>query len=155
MTAAFGCQGSTTASIVATHNGVRMNADAQDMIATTERVFAALGDNDQTRLNELLCEDFHAFENGVQVTGRELLDLMSRYHAEGRRYRWSVNSPQVESQGNLGILVYVNSGSITESGSSDPIPMSWLETVLLRRRPAGWRVAFLHSTRSATVQHAA
>jgi hypothetical protein len=132
-----------------------VNADAQDMIATIERIFTALGDNDHDRLNELLCEGFHAFENGVQVTGRQLLDLMSRYHAEGRRYRWSVNSPQVESQGNVGVLVYVNNGSIAESVASDPIPMSWLETALLRRKASGWRLAFLHSTRSAATQRAA
>ena len=47
-----------------------MHADAQDMIATIEAIFAALGDNDRVRLNALLCEDFHAFENGVRVTGR-------------------------------------------------------------------------------------
>lgn len=132
-----------------------MKADAQDMIATIERIFNAIGDNDHERLNELLCEDFHAFENGIQVTGRQLLDLMSRYHAEGRRYRWSVNSPQVEWQGNLGVLVYVNNGSITESAASEPIPMSWLETAVLRREASGWRLAFLHSTRSAAAQRAA
>jgi len=123
------------------------------MIATIEQMFAALGDNDRVRLNELLCEDFHAFENGVRVTGRELLDLMSRFHAEGRRYQWSVNSPQAESQGDLGVLIYVNNGSISESGSSTP--MSWLETALLRRQPSGWRLAFLHSSRTAGVPHAA
>jgi hypothetical protein len=132
-----------------------MHADAQDMIATIEQVFAALGENDHVRLNELLCEDFHAFENGVRVTGRELLDLMSRFHAEGRRYQWSVNSPQAERQGNLGVLVYVNEGSITESETSIPTPMSWLETALLRRHTSGWRLAFLHSTRSAVAQRAA
>ena len=132
-----------------------MNADAQDMIATIERIFTALGDNDHVCLNELLCEDFHAFEDGVQVTGRQPLDLMNRYHAEGRRYRWSVNSPQIESQGDLGVLVYVNNGSITESVASDPIPMTWLETALLRRKATGWRLAFLHSTRSAATQRAA
>jgi ketosteroid isomerase-like protein len=125
------------------------------MVATIERIFAALGANDHVRLNQLLCEDFHAFENGVHVTGRELLDLMSRYHAEGRRYRWSVNSPQVELQGNLGVVVYVNHGSITETAGADPIPMSWLETVLLRRQGSDWRVAFLHSTRAAQAQRAA
>jgi hypothetical protein len=132
-----------------------MNDDAQDMIATIEGIFTALGDNDHVRLSELLCEDFHAFENGVQVTGRQLLDLMSSYHAEGRRYRWSVNSPQAQSQGNLGVLVYVNNGSITESPVSDPIPTSWLETALLRREAARWRLAFLHSTRSAAAPPAA
>jgi hypothetical protein len=66
-----------------------------------------------------------------------------------------VNLPEAQSQGNLGTLVYVNIGSITESVASDPFPMSWLETALLRRQPSGWRLAFLHSTRSAAVQPAA
>ena len=77
---------------------------------------------------------------------------MSTLHAQGRRSRWSVNSPQIESQGDLGVVVYVNQGSITEAAGSDPMPTSWLETVLLRRQAPGWRLAFLHSTRSAAAQ---
>ena len=64
-----------------------MNADAQEMIATIERAIVAIGDDDQAHLKEILCEDFHAFENGIRMTSRELLEAMSRYHAEGRRYR--------------------------------------------------------------------
>jgi hypothetical protein len=132
-----------------------LNADEQEIVATLEGIFAALGENDHVRLDQLLCADFQAFENGVHVTGRELMDLMSKYHAEGRRYRWSVNSPQFELQGDLGAVVYFNHGSITEAAGSAPIPMSWLETVLLRRQASGWRVAFLHSTRTAATQSAA
>ena len=124
-----------------------MSADAEEIVATIERVFLAIGDNDRNRLEEMLCEDFHAFENGVRMTGRELLETMSRYHAEGRRYRWSVNAPQAEVHGSLGFLAYVNRGSITAAPGREPMPMSWLETVLLRREDSGWRLAFLHSTR--------
>ena len=123
-----------------------MSTDAQEMISAIERVFAAIGHDDQILLKEILCDDFHAFENGVPMTGRELLEIMSRYHAEGRRYQWSVNSAQVEAHGNLGVVMYVNCGSITMP-SSDAIPMSWLETVVLRCERASWRLAFLHSTR--------
>jgi len=123
-----------------------MSAEAQDMVATIERAFVAIGNDDQPGLKEIFCEDFHAFENGISMTGRELFELMSKYHAQGRRYRWSVNSPQIEVQGNLGVVVYVNRGFISETGS-DPTPMSWLETVLLRRQGFRWRLAFLHSTR--------
>jgi ketosteroid isomerase-like protein len=126
-----------------------LNPEAQELVATIERVFVAIGSDDQMRLNEVLCEDFHAFENGARVTRRELLDLMSTYHAKGRRYQWSVTSPQIEVQGDLGVVVYVNLGSITEVPGSDPIPMSWLETVLLRRQESRWRLAFLHSTRTS------
>jgi len=127
--------------------GDRLNAEAQEMIATIERAFVAIGDNDQARLKEILCEDFHAFENGIPMTGRELVEAMSRYHAEGRRYRWSVNSPQIEVQGSLGVVVYVNRGSIAEAQDSEPTPMSWLESVVLRCQESRWRLAFLHSTR--------
>jgi ketosteroid isomerase-like protein len=126
-----------------------LNPEGQELVATIERVFAAIGDDDQIRLNEVLCEDFHAFENGARMTRRELLDLMSKYHSEGRRYRWSVISPQIEVQGDLGVVVYVNHGSITEAPGSDPLPISWLETVLLRRQESRWRLAFLHSTRTS------
>ena len=132
-----------------------LNTEAQDMVATIEGVFAALGNDDHKRINDLLCEDFHAYENGSQMTGRELLDLMSRYYAQGKRYRWSVNSPQIEVQGSLGVIVYVNHGSIAETPGSEPTPVSWLETVLLRRQESGWRLAFLHSTRVKVAQSAA
>ena len=132
-----------------------MNTDAQDVVATIERVFTALGCNDHTRIDDLLCEDFHAYENGSRMTGRQLLDLMSKYYVQGKRYRWSVNSPQIEVQGSLGVVVYVNHGSIAEAPGSEPNPMSWLETVLLRRQESGWRLAFLHSTRVKSAQSAA
>jgi len=129
-----------------------VNTEAQQMIAAIERMYAAVGENDQEVLNEVLCQDFHAFENGVHMAGRELLDLMSKVYAEGKRYRWSVNSPQVEMQGSLGAVVYVNHGSVVEQAGSDPIPLSWLETVLLRREQTGWRIAFVHSTRIKLTQ---
>jgi len=134
---------------------MRLNTDAEDMIGTIERLHAAVGDDDRARIDELLCRDFHAFENGVEMTGRELLDTMSRYYAMGKRYRWSVNAPQIEVQGNLGAVVYVNHGSIVEAPGVDPVPQSWLETVLLRRQDSGWRVAFLHSTRHKPARSAA
>jgi hypothetical protein len=49
----------------------------------------------------------------------------------------------------FGVVVYVNHGSITEAPGSDPLPMSWLETVLLRHQESRWRPVFLHSTRAS------
>lgn len=128
-----------------------MTTDANDMIEVIQRMYAAIGENDRVRLNEILCEDFHVFENGVHMTGHELLDLMGKSYAAGRRYCWSVASPQVETQGDLGAVVYLNVGSVTEARGAEPVPVSWLETVLLRRQSGSWRVAFLHSTRTKTV----
>jgi hypothetical protein len=125
-----------------------LSTDEQDIIRTLERVYAAVGDDDRASLDGLLCRDFHAFESGVHMTGRELLDLMSKYYAAGRRYRWSVTESQVEVQGGLGVIVYVNQGSIAEAPGAEPTPMSWLETALMRRDQSGWRMAFLHSTRT-------
>lgn len=125
-----------------------MTTDQQTAVETIERMYAALGVDDRPGLDGMLSEDFHAFENGVAMSGRELLDLLSQDYAAGKRYRWSVTEPQVEIDGDFGAVVYVNHGSIVESAGTEPIPLSWLETVLLRRDGARWRVAFLHSTRT-------
>jgi len=125
-----------------------LNSEAHALVEAIEQVQAALAANDRARLDELLCSDFHSFENGVRMSGGELLELMSGYYARGKRYRWSVNSPQVEVQGNLGSVVYVNHGSIVEAPGVSPAPQSWLESVVLRREGSAWRLAFLHSTRT-------
>jgi hypothetical protein len=118
-------------------------------------MYEAVANDDQLRLHQLLCQDFHAFENGVHMSGRELLGLMSEYYVAGKRYKWSVNSPQVEVVGGLGAVVYVNHGSVAEAPGAEPTPLSWLETVLLRREESGWRIAFLHSTRTKVPQRMA
>ena len=125
-----------------------MNSEAHALVAAIEQVQAALAANDRARLDELLCPDFHAFENGVHMSGRELLEVMSSYYARGKRYRWSVSSPQVELQGTLGTVVYVNHGSIVEAPGASAVAQSWLESVVLRREGSAWRLAFLHSTRT-------
>ena len=124
-----------------------MTPENQELVATIDEMFAALGRNDGVRLEEILCPDFHAFENGVAMSGPELLGLMSELHAAGKCYRWSVRSPKIERQGSLGAVAYLNRGFISDTPDSEPVPTSWLETVLLRREAGRWRVAFLHSTR--------
>ena len=61
-----------------------MSTHAADIIGTIERLQAAVGADDRARVDELLCRDFHAFENGAPMTGRELLDAMSRHYAKGQ-----------------------------------------------------------------------
>ena len=135
--------------VVATHGASRLNSEAQELVGTIERVQSALAANDRARLDELLCHDFHAFENGVHMSGQELLEVMSKYHAAGKRYKWSVTSPQVEVQGNLGVVIYENHGFIVEARDAKPVAQSWLESVVLRRQGSAWRLAFLHSNRTA------
>jgi ketosteroid isomerase-like protein len=125
-----------------------LTSDAAEVIATIERTFRAIGDADPGALCDLVCDGFHAFENGVPMPGHELLAAMRRYHAQGTTYRWSVTSPQVDVAGDLAVAVYVNKGSIREAPDVDPVPMSWLETVVLRRQQSRWRIAFVHSTRT-------
>jgi hypothetical protein len=125
-----------------------VTSEEHALVAAIEQVQAALAANDRARLDELLCADFHAFENGVHMSGRELLEVMSGYCARGKRYRWSVSSPQVELQGTLGTVVYVNHGSIVEAPGASSVAQSWLESVVLRREGSAWRLAFLHSTRT-------
>lgn len=124
-----------------------MNSEAQALVEAIEQVQTALAVNDRARLDDLLCSDFHAFENGVRMSGHQLLELMAGYYACGKRYCWSVTSPRVELQGTLGTVVYVNHGSIVEALGSGAVAQSWLESVVLRREGSIWRLASLHSTR--------
>jgi hypothetical protein len=112
-------------------------------------MYAAVGADDRIAFNAIVCPDFHAFENGVRMTSRELLDLMSGLYAQGNRYRWSVTEEQVEIQGDPAVVAFVNHGAIIKAPGANPTPRAWLETVILRRGASGWRVAFLHSNRTA------
>jgi len=76
-----------------------MNVLEQEVSQSIERMFAAVAVDDRPAVERMLCSDFHAFENGVRMTGRALLDVMSRLYSEGRRYQWSVTEAHVEGQG--------------------------------------------------------
>ncbi|MBS0321317.1 MAG: nuclear transport factor 2 family protein [Proteobacteria bacterium] len=112
-------------------------------------LFAAIQRNDRAGARRYVAEDFHAFENGVRMSGDELLGLLARLHDEGKRYQWSVTEPEVSVGGDLGVVAYVNVGSIAATPTAEPAPMSWLETAVLRRAQGMWRLTFLHSTRVA------
>ena len=128
----------------------------QEQIANTVRqMYEAVGNDDRRSLGRLLCPDFHAFENGRRMSGGAMLDLMSKFHAQGQRFRWSVTEEEVQPQGNLAVIAYVNRGSITQAPGAEPVPLAWLETAVLRKEDQSWRVAFLHSNRMERVQASA
>lgn len=126
------------------------NTDKQAIVRTVEDLYAAVGRDDRAALGEILHADFHAFENGVRMSGHELLDLMTKALAAGKRYRWSVTEAQVRVAGDLGVIIYVNQGWVAESPDSEPVAVTWLETVILCRDRSRWKVAFLHSNRTRT-----
>lgn len=127
---------------------IGMNTEAIEMIRTIERAFVAIVGNDYSGVDESFTPDFHAFEDGVHMTRSQLIEVMRKHYVEGTTYRWSVNSPRTEVQGDLGVLVYINRRSIAKTADAEPSPMAWLETAVLRRANSLWRLAFLHSTRA-------
>lgn len=129
-----------------------MNQDAEEAVLAIEQMYAALAVDDRVGVSGFLTPAFYAFENGVRMSGVELLDLLGNEYAKGVRLQWSVTAPEVHVCGDFCAVVYLNVGSVTEVPGADPIPLSWLETVLLRREATGWRVAFLHSTRTKESQ---
>jgi hypothetical protein len=46
----------------------RLNSEAQELVATIERVQSALAANDRARLDGLLCPDFHAAAQTLDPT---------------------------------------------------------------------------------------
>ena len=132
-----------------------MSPEEQSLIRAIENMFAYLGTGASSDAAAVFCRDFRAFENGIQMSGAEFLNLMRKLYIEGRRYRWSVNDPHVELQGSLAVVVHVNKGEIVEGPGSVPVPASWLETIVLRHEQLGWRIAFIHATRTKEMTPAA
>lgn len=124
-----------------------MSHDANAVLETVEALFTFLRQGVTSDPDAVLHPDFHAYEGGVPMSRAEFLALMQRVYREGRRYEWSVTQPRVEVEGNLAVVVHVNRGAILEPGAAR-LPVSWLETVVLKRGDRGWRIAFIHATRS-------
>jgi ketosteroid isomerase-like protein len=121
------------------------NAEQAQVVETIRSMFTALAAEDIPKLRAIVAADFYAFEAGGRITGDALIDLMKKAHAAGKVYVWTVNDPEVHTDGNMAWVTYVNRGSIKDGSETKNV--SWLESAILRKNEGNWRVQFFHSTR--------
>lgn len=122
-------------------------ADKAQVTETVRSMFAALAANDADRFRAVITADFYAFDVGKRFSGNALLELIKTAQAAGKVYVWTVNEPDVHISGDIAWIAYVNRGSIKDASGTENV--TWLESAVLQKDKAAWRIRFLHSTRAA------
>jgi ketosteroid isomerase-like protein len=121
-------------------------ADQNQVTDAVRSFFAAAAADDLDKLHAVTTPDFYAFDAGGRFTRDALMDLIKAAHAAGNVYVWTVNEPEVHITGDIAWITYVNRGSIKDaSGTKD---VTWLESAVLQKEKAIWRIHFFHSTRA-------
>jgi hypothetical protein len=121
--------------------------DPRAVIARVENMFLSLSNVNDDSVVEVFTEDFYAFDAGRRFDGGRALVGTIRYaQRSGRDFTWSVTQPEVHMACRIAWITYVNKGSVSTSGISQPV--TWLESALLRYEKDRWAIAFLHSTRA-------
>jgi ketosteroid isomerase-like protein len=119
--------------------------DRSEVLKAVRAFFNALEAGNNTQFMSIVTPDFYSFEGGTRISGGEILSFIKAQRTAGRSYGWNVSKADVHVIGDTASVAYVNQGSITDSsGTTD---QKWLESAFLERQGAGWKIAFLHSTR--------
>ena len=113
--------------------------------AAVTAMYAAAAKDDLDGFHAVTTPDFYAFDGGRRFDGDALMRLIRTAHAGGVKFTWSVTQPQVEADCGLALITYVNAGSMTANGVTQPV--TWLEAAELRYDGGSWRIHFFSSTR--------
>ena len=115
------------------------------MVQVVNYLFAALQDNDSAKLHSIVTHDFYIFDNGVRLDADSALAMINKLKAAGKQFTWNVTEPDVHIQGDFAWIAYVNHGSIKEGSVTQD--QKWLESAVLEKQNATWKIVFVQSTR--------
>jgi hypothetical protein len=122
-------------------------ADPDAVAGTMRDMYAAISVDDGARLNGMIfAPGFYAFDGGKRFSGPELVALIAGAHKAGKAYVWTVQEPDVHVVCDRAWIAYVNRGSVTDA--SGVLPLTWLESAVLKFDGTRWRIEFFHSTRT-------
>lgn len=119
-------------------------AAREDIKRTIQSLYDALAQDDYGAVQRVTTPDFFAFEIGKRYTGKELSDLITKSHAEGRIINWGLGVMAMHVDCTVATASWENVGSAGSAGKVQP--RAWLESAVLRRHHDRWLIAFLHST---------
>jgi hypothetical protein len=125
------------------------STEATAVVDTMHTMFVALGTEDLAKFHSLTVPGFYAFDNGKRYDGDALMQIIVSAHAKGMKFVWSVTQPDVHIHGNYAWIAYANVGSIQQSSTAEPTPMTWLESAFLESHNGSWKITFLQSSRVA------
>jgi ketosteroid isomerase-like protein len=121
-----------------------MRADETKVADTMQSLLTAMGQDNLEQFHGVTCSNFYFFDNGKQLSGDELMNVIKDARSSGTSFVFQVTQPQAHVDGNTAWITYTDQGSITDAkGKQD---MKWLESAILNRTGGGWCVRFLHHT---------
>lgn len=100
---------------------------------------------DKQKYRSLLTDDYLLLENGELLDVEGDIALMPTRDS-GYRRTDAFDFRSVKVHGDTAYAVYFLKSEITDK-KNGPRNLEWLESAILRRSGAGWRMALLHSTR--------
>jgi hypothetical protein len=123
------------------------SGEQQAIVDVVSTLFVAIHDDDLGKFDSLVAPGFYMFDNGVRFDGDAIMTLMKSLHSAGKRFEWHVTEPDVHIEGGIAWIAYVNRGSVTTgSVTSD---QQWLESAILRKQAANWKIVFISSARAS------
>jgi hypothetical protein len=122
--------------------------DTDAVVKTMQDFFDAAAQGDPDKFHHLVLGGFYAYNGGERWEGDSLMRALIEWHRQGMKLAWSINDPEVHVDCDMAWITYLNRGQMQKPGDAAPTPTNWLESVALQRQGNGWKLAFLHSTRT-------
>lgn len=119
--------------------------DSEAVTNTIQAAFDAMKAGDIAKTRTYLSPDFYIFDLGRRFDADGILTLIQQQEQKGVAYEWKVTEPQVHQLCDTAWITYVNQGSFTRDGNTQPV--TWLESGVLHYRKGRWTIEFMHSTR--------
>jgi Domain of unknown function (DUF4440) len=110
-----------------------------------QTMYAAATNDDLAGFHSVAASDFYAYDGGKRFNGDAIMTMVKGLHAAGNVYVWKVTDPEVHITCGLAWVTYVNQGSL--QNASGQTNLTWLESAILQKEKAQWRVRFMQSTR--------
>ena len=114
---------------------------------TVHAFFDALRKEDRAAFQRLTTKSFYSFDVGKRYVGTELVDVVRDAHARGVQLNWSLGPVDTKLGCDVAWSAWENVGSA--GIPPDVKPVRWLESAVLVRQNAEWKVDFFHSQRAA------
>jgi hypothetical protein len=114
---------------------------------TVRAFFDALRHEDKAAFQRLTTASFYAYDGGKRYAGTELVDVVRDAHARGVQLSWSIGPLDTKLRCNVAWTAWENDGSA--GIPPDVKPVRWLESAVLVRQNAEWKIDFFHSQRAA------
>ena len=118
-----------------------------DIDGTVHAFFEALRREDKAAFRKLTTTSFYSYDGGKRYVGTELVDVVRDARVRGVQLNWSIGPLDTKLGCEVAWSAWENVGSAGKP--PDVKPVRWLESAVLVRENARWKIDFFHSQRAA------